>query len=409
MLRAVASLSSSAVGRPVVPPCARRAPCRGPSARAPAARLRARARGEHASWDSSSGTHPPPSHSVATAFFDAYAALEIPDDASSTQIRASYVALQKKFHPDVYSGDDASERSSDVNRAYEILVDDVKRADLDAAIRRLGKSRRREDSATLIPATGIVGPLRAALLHKMDVCGAEVHGLEECEADVVWRMTESIREWGKMLAFTSELPLPLPLQCDDVENGVRLAMVAFENGVVREVGALVITVEVVGLEDDLYGTSQLAGFEDSSPSSEHKVEVRVSRRWQEVANPMAYQSNPLPGEGRILANFAEEFAFLKEAELAGSSAVSSAAFGVAEKKTSSLNEMLSNAVSAISSFALPILPMLGSSNPKGGAYEGYKINRAPRSEREEEKEEVKEVVEEESECLQEEECELAPW
>ena len=303
MLRAVASLSSSAVGRPVVPARARHALSRGPSARAggPGARPPPRGRAPPPPPPKPR----PPSQSVATAFFDAYAALEIPDDASSTQIRASYVALQKKFHPDVYAGDDASERSSDVNRAYEILVDDVKRADLDAEIRRLGKTRRREDSATLISATGIVGPLRAALLHKMDVCGAEVHGLEECEADVVWRMTESIREWGKMLAFTSELPLPLPLQCDDVENGVRLAMVTFENGVVREVGALVISVEVVGLEYDLYGTSQLAGFEDSSPSSEHKVEVRVSRRWQEVANPMAYQSNPLPGEGRILANFAE--------------------------------------------------------------------------------------------------------
>ena len=370
-----------------------------------ATRAKTRYLGAHATWDSSSETHSP-SHSVATAFFDAYAALEIPDDASSTQIRASYVALQKKFHPDVYAGDDASERSSDVNRAYEILVDDVKRADLDAEIRRLGKTRRHEDSATLISATGIVGPLRAALLHKMDVCGAEVHGLEECEADVVWRMTESIREWGKMLAFTSELPLPLPLQCDDVENGVRLAMVTFENGIVREVGALVITIEVVGLEYDLYGTSQLAGFEDSSPSSEHKVEVRVSRRWQEVANPMAYQSNPLPGEGRILANFAEEFAFLKEAELAGSSAVSPVTSGVVEKKASPLNEMISNAVSSISSFALPILPMLGSSNPKGGAYEGYKINRAPRSEREVENEEVED---EEHECLEEEECEVAYW
>jgi hypothetical protein len=121
---------------------------------------------------------------------------------------------------------------------------------------------------------------------------------------------------------------------------------------------------------------------------------------------MAYQSNPLPGEGRILANFAEEFAFLKEAELAGSPAASSATAGVAEKKASPLNEMFSNAVSAISSFALPILPMLGSSNPKGGAYEGYKINRAPRSEQEEEKEEV---VEEEQECLEEEECEVAYW
>ena len=273
MLRAVASLSSSAVGRPVVPACARRAPNRGTSARARAARsARARADGRQ-----------PPSHSVATAFFDAYAALEIPDDASSTQIRASYVALQKKFHPDVYAGDDASKRSSDVNRAYEILVDDVKRADLDAAIRRLGKTRRREESATLIPATGIVGPLRAALLHKMDVCGAEVHGLEECEADVVWRMTESIREWGKMLAFTSELPLPLPLQCDDVENGVRLAMVTFENSVVREVGALVITVGSLGSRTTSR-TSQLAGFGDSSP--------RPSTKWRCACLPLARGGQP---------------------------------------------------------------------------------------------------------------------
>ena len=120
---------------------------------------------------------------------------------------------------------------------------------------------------------------------------------------------------------------------------------------------------------------------------------------------MAYQSNPLPGEGRILANFAEEFAFLKEAELAGSPAASSATAGVAEKKASPRTRC---SATRFRRFFLRVAdpPMLGSSNPKGGAYEGYKINRAPKSEREEEKEEV---VEEEQECLEEEECEVAYW
>ena len=40
----------------------------------------------------------------------------------------------------------------------------------------------------------------------MEVCGS----VDACEIDVTERMVESIREWGRMLAFTSELPLPLP-------------------------------------------------------------------------------------------------------------------------------------------------------------------------------------------------------
>ena len=401
MVLAMATLSS-AVGRQSVSAPFRRVANRGCSARTYFSRPRAKVRGAHSSWDSS-GTSSGRSPTV-SAFFDAYAALEIPDDASSTQIRASFVALQKKFHPDVYSGEDASRRSADVNRAYAILTDDVTRSDLDAEIRRMGKHRKVSDAATLIPATGIVGPLRAALLSKMDVCGAEVHGLEECEADVVWRMTESIREWGKMLAFTSELPLPLPLQCDDVENGVRLAMVTFENSAVREVGALVITVDVVGLDDELNGTGQLAGFEASSPSAEHKVEVHVSRRWQEVANPMAYNANPLPGEGRILANFAEEFAFLREAEQTGVYSVDNSDDTA---KSNSFGEFFSNAVSAISSLALPILPLFGGNTapPPGGAYDGYRINRSP---------EAKDTTEDkkqddDDECLTGEECVVAHW
>ena len=55
-----------------------------------------------------------------------------------------------------------------------------------------------------------------------------------------------------MLAFTSELPLPLPLQVDDVPSGVKLAIVKallggvtvnYELSKLIEVGALYITVE----------------------------------------------------------------------------------------------------------------------------------------------------------------------
>ena len=255
--------------------------------------------------------------------FDAYEVLQVPDDASALQVRESFVALQKKYHPDVYDGEDVATRSAWINRAYDILTSDDARSDLDRALREANGGRRAR-ATTIISAHGIVGPLREILLARMDVCGGETEKSEICDVDVAERMTESIREWGKMLAFTSELPLPLPLQCDDVENGLRLAMVAFENGSVREVGALEMTVEtsVSSPRDPL--ASSITVHDDDEVS----VTVRVARKWAEVANPTAYESNPLPGEARILGNFAEEFAFLvgdaQGAEVEGARAGSSA-------------------------------------------------------------------------------------
>ena len=92
-----------------------------------------------------------------------------------------------------------------------------------------------------------------------------------------------------------------------------------------------------------------------------------------MANPTAYESNPLPGEARILGNFAEEFAYLvgdaQCAEVEGASGI----LGI-----------FSNVVSAVSSFALPILPMFGGHDGRtpGGAYDGphpkEEENRRPR-------------------------------
>ena len=39
------------------------------------------------------------------------------------------------------------------------------------------------------------------------------------------------------------MPLPLPLRCDDVANGLRVAFVTFADDELQEVGALCITVE----------------------------------------------------------------------------------------------------------------------------------------------------------------------
>ena len=78
-------------------------------------------------------------------------------------------------------------------------------------------------------------------------------------------------------------------------------MVSYDGGAVREVGALIITVDTVV-------TSRGASRDGSDDAI--KVQARVRRSWSEVANPTAYESNPLPGEGRVLANFREEFSFL---------------------------------------------------------------------------------------------------
>ena len=156
--------------------------------------------------------------------------------------------------------------------------------------------------------------------------------MDACEIDVTERMVESIREWGRMLAFTSELPLPLPLQVDDVPGGVKLAIVKFDDRLI-EVGALNITVE----EDVDAG----------------KVDVVITRSWSEAQKGVDADTQ-LPGEQRILTDFSQEFNFLVGVESGRLGAKT------AGGSKNPFAKGLSNVVSSISSFALPVMPLFGS-------------------------------------------------
>lgn len=64
---------------------------------------------------------------------DYYSILGVPREAEVELIKATYLALSKIYHPDVYKGDKnfAEKRMQDINEAYEILSDAKKRKEYD--------------------------------------------------------------------------------------------------------------------------------------------------------------------------------------------------------------------------------------------------------------------------------------
>lgn len=62
---------------------------------------------------------------------DLYDILEVSRTATQEEIKKSYRRLAKKYHPDIYKGDDAEERFKEINAAYEVLSDEQKRAAYD--------------------------------------------------------------------------------------------------------------------------------------------------------------------------------------------------------------------------------------------------------------------------------------
>ena len=65
---------------------------------------------------------------------DYYRILGVLDDAEEIVIRAAYKALAQRYHPDKWTGskDEANKRMSDINEAYSVLSDPVKRKQYDA-------------------------------------------------------------------------------------------------------------------------------------------------------------------------------------------------------------------------------------------------------------------------------------
>ena len=64
---------------------------------------------------------------------DYYAILQVHPNAEKEVIGAAYRKLAAKYHPDVSHSPDAVEKMKQINAAYEVLSDPVKRAAYDAA------------------------------------------------------------------------------------------------------------------------------------------------------------------------------------------------------------------------------------------------------------------------------------
>jgi len=50
-----------------------------------------------------------------------------------------------------------------------------------------------------------------------------------------WLLTPCACAMVQTLAYSSELPLPMPVQCDDIEDGARVGVIAIQRGQVTMV------------------------------------------------------------------------------------------------------------------------------------------------------------------------------
>jgi len=68
---------------------------------------------------------------MATSNVDLYEILGVGRDATPEELKRAYRQLARKYHPDVNSSPDADERFKEINLAYEVLSDPVKRQQYD--------------------------------------------------------------------------------------------------------------------------------------------------------------------------------------------------------------------------------------------------------------------------------------
>lgn len=65
---------------------------------------------------------------MATGQRDYYEVLGVPRSADAAELKKAYRKLAMEFHPDRNSSEDAAEKFKEINRAYEVLSDEQKRA-----------------------------------------------------------------------------------------------------------------------------------------------------------------------------------------------------------------------------------------------------------------------------------------
>eukprot|EP00210_Caulerpa_lentillifera_P003174 g3033.t1 len=172
------------------------------------------------------------SHSQSLDFYDI---LQVDYDATIGEIKFNYRKLQKQFHPDI-SGD--SDKSSVLNEAYQTLIDPNLRAQYDRKLSAMPLSHRAMKRA-FKDQPGVVGPLSDAELVMKQMIPQGSHSIEELKNKTLYWL----REWAKTFLFASDYPVTLPLQCDDVENGVRLAFITTSKNRIRSAGELHFVVD----------------------------------------------------------------------------------------------------------------------------------------------------------------------
>lgn len=87
-------------------------------------------------------------------FKDYYSILEVPDTSNIDEIKKAYKKQAIKWHPDKPQSSDTTQRMQDINEAYDILSNPVKRAHYDIEYLRFQKYQEpREKSANEHQAT----------------------------------------------------------------------------------------------------------------------------------------------------------------------------------------------------------------------------------------------------------------
>jgi len=75
---------------------------------------------------------------------DFYRILGVKPEASFKEIKTAFRKLSLKFHPDINKSSDADERFAEINEAYRVLKDPVRRARYDALIESKANQRKQE-------------------------------------------------------------------------------------------------------------------------------------------------------------------------------------------------------------------------------------------------------------------------
>lgn len=62
---------------------------------------------------------------------DYYRILEVDYEATEEEIRSNYIRLALKWHPDKQKGEDATSKFQEINEAYQVLSDPIRKQEYD--------------------------------------------------------------------------------------------------------------------------------------------------------------------------------------------------------------------------------------------------------------------------------------